>query len=68
MHTFEITILRKTNHGWPVVVERSRPDVFLPMRLILLDADDLWIHARIASWERGSPAGLMKVFHGADLA
>ncbi|HSN78625.1 MAG TPA: hypothetical protein VL334_26440 [Anaerolineae bacterium] len=32
MVTFEITIQRKSLTGWPVVVERSAPGQFLPMR------------------------------------
>jgi hypothetical protein len=42
MVTFEITIQRKGPAAWPVVVERSAPGQFLPMRnegMLLLDLD-----------------------------
>ena len=32
MNTFEITVQREAGDGWPVVVEQSRPGVFLPVR------------------------------------
>ncbi|MBA2448677.1 MAG: hypothetical protein H0V51_11695, partial [Chloroflexi bacterium] len=32
MNTFEITVQRQAGDGWPVVVEQSRPGVFLPVR------------------------------------
>ncbi|MEM7032507.1 MAG: CHAT domain-containing protein, partial [Chloroflexota bacterium] len=32
MHTLEITIQRKTEQGWPVVVEQNRSGDFLPIR------------------------------------
>lgn len=33
MQVFEINILRKAGDAWPVVVEISQPDLFLPVRL-----------------------------------
>src|SRR5215475_11462627 len=44
MHTFEITIQRKSGDVWPVVVEQSTSAVFLPVRnegTLLLDLTDL---------------------------
>ena len=32
MHTFEITIQRKSGESWPVVAEQSEAGVFLPVR------------------------------------
>lgn len=40
--TLEITIQRRAGDGWPVVVEESRPDIFLPVQnqgLLQLDGD-----------------------------
>lgn len=33
MQVFEINILRKAGDSWPVVVEHSQPDLFLPVLL-----------------------------------
>jgi hypothetical protein len=32
MYTFEITVQRKMGDSWPVVVEQSASEVFLPVR------------------------------------
>jgi hypothetical protein len=44
MTTFEITIQRKSEAGWPVVVEHSQSGVFLPRRsegIFELDMEEL---------------------------
>jgi hypothetical protein len=48
MHTFEITIQRKSGEEWPVVVEQSATAVFLPVRdegFLRLDLTELRIQA-----------------------
>ncbi len=44
MNTFEITIQRKADDGWPVTAEQSRPGSFLPVRsegLLTFDLEQL---------------------------
>ena len=44
MNTFEITVQRKIEEGWPVVAEQSRTGSFLPVRsegLLLVDPEEL---------------------------
>lgn len=63
MQVFEINILRKAGDSWPVVVEHSQPDLFLPVRIesiLQLSVEEL--HTQVMPLEYGTLLG-KALFH-----